>query len=61
MLGLNKKPNIIRANVNGGLNMQKQRIRKTVKLPRIYFELYKRIGIDPPRGVQGFLFIGFLN
>lgn len=35
----------------GGLDMQKQEIREAVELPLTHFELYKQIGIDPPRGV----------
>lgn len=31
--------------------MQKQEIREAVELPLTHFELYKQIGIDPPRGV----------
>lgn len=35
----------------GGLDMQKQEMREAVELPLTHFELYKQIGIDPPRGV----------
>lgn len=35
----------------GGLDMQKQEIKEAVELPLTHFELYKQIGIDPPRGV----------
>merc|ERR1719433_1277854 len=35
----------------GGLDIQKQEIREAVELPLTQFELYKSIGIDPPRGV----------
>ena len=31
--------------------MQKQEIREAVELPLTHFDLYKQIGIDPPRGV----------
>ncbi|CAN0150267.1 unnamed protein product, partial [Phaeothamnion confervicola] len=31
--------------------MQKQEIREAVELPLTHFELYRQIGIDPPRGV----------
>lgn len=34
--------------------MQKQEIREAVELPLTHFELYKQIGIDPPRGVLMF-------
>ena len=35
----------------GGLDTQKQEVREAVELPLTHFELYKQIGIDPPRGV----------
>ena len=35
----------------GGLDIQKQEIREAVELPFTHFDLYKQIGIDPPRGV----------
>ena len=35
----------------GGNDMQKQEIREAVELPLTHFELYRQIGIDPPRGV----------
>jgi len=35
----------------GGLDVQKQEIREAVELPLTQFELYKQIGIDPPRCV----------
>ncbi|CAI7674297.1 unnamed protein product [Penicillium palitans] len=50
MLGENEKPDVTYADV-GGLDMQKQEIREAVELPLTHFELYKQIGIDPPRGV----------
>ncbi|KAK7204220.1 26S protease regulatory subunit 6B [Myxozyma melibiosi] len=50
MLGADEKPNVSYADV-GGLDMQKQEIREAVELPLTHFELYKQIGIDPPRGV----------
>lgn len=31
--------------------MQKQELREAVELPITHFDLYKQIGIDPPRGV----------
>lgn len=34
----------------GGLDMQKQEIREAVELPLTHFDLYRQIGIDPPRG-----------
>lgn len=35
----------------GGLDMQKQEIREAVELPLTHLDLYRQIGIDPPRGV----------
>jgi 26S proteasome regulatory subunit T3 len=35
----------------GGYDMQKQEIREAVELPLTHADLYKQIGIDPPRGV----------
>ncbi len=35
----------------GGYDIQKQEIREAVELPLTHHELYKQIGIDPPRGV----------
>lgn len=35
----------------GGCDIQKQEIREAVELPLTQHELYKQIGIDPPRGV----------
>lgn len=50
MLGNDEKPDVTYADV-GGLDMQKQEIREAVELPLTHFDLYKQIGIDPPRGV----------
>lgn len=36
----------------GGLDIQKQEVREAVELPLTHFDLYKQIGIDPPRGVR---------
>ena len=33
------------------MDIQKQEIREAVELPLTHFQLYKQIGIDPPRGV----------
>lgn len=33
------------------MDIQKQEIREAVELPLTQFELYRQIGIDPPRGV----------
>ena len=35
----------------GGNDIQKQEVREAVELPLTHFELYRQIGIDPPRGV----------
>jgi 26S proteasome regulatory subunit T3 len=35
----------------GGCDIQTQEIREVVELPLTHHELYKQIGIDPPRGV----------
>lgn len=35
----------------GGYDIQKQEIREAVELPLTHFDLYRQIGIDPPRGV----------
>lgn len=50
MLGADERPDVSYADV-GGLDMQKQEIREAVELPLTEFDLYKQIGIDPPRGV----------
>ncbi len=34
-----------------GMDMQKQEMREAVELPLSHFDLYKQIGIDPPRSV----------
>ena len=50
MLGADEKPDISYVDI-GGLDLQKQEMREAVELPLTHFELYKQIGIDPPRGV----------
>jgi 26S proteasome regulatory subunit T3 len=50
MLGDKEKPDVTYSDV-GGMDIQKQEIREAVELPLTHFELYKKIGIDPPRGV----------
>ncbi|XP_054167443.1 26S proteasome regulatory subunit 6B [Oppia nitens] len=50
MLRPDEKPEVSYADI-GGLDIQKQEIREAVELPLTHFELYKQIGIDPPRGV----------
>jgi 26S proteasome regulatory subunit T3 len=50
MLGETEKPDVTYSDI-GGLDIQKQEIREAVELPLTHFDLYKQIGIDPPRGV----------
>jgi 26S proteasome regulatory subunit T3 len=50
LLQAGEKPDVKYSDV-GGLDIQKQEIREAVELPLTHFELYKQIGIDPPRGV----------
>ncbi|GLH13804.1 26S proteasome regulatory subunit 6B [Gryllus bimaculatus] len=50
LLQADEKPEVSYGDI-GGMDMQKQEIREAVELPLTHFELYKQIGIDPPRGV----------
>lgn len=50
VMGEEEKPDVTYADI-GGLDVQKQEIRETVELPLLQFNLYRQIGIDPPRGV----------
>merc|ERR1711935_711812 len=50
MLSADEKPDISYADI-GGMDIQKQEVREAVELPLTHFDLYKQIGIDPPRGV----------
>lgn len=50
LLGADEKPDVSYADM-GGMDMQKQEIREAVELPLTHFDLYRKIGIDPPRGV----------
>ncbi|KAL6062824.1 26S proteasome regulatory subunit 6B [Balamuthia mandrillaris] len=50
LMTADQRPNITYSMI-GGLDIQKQEIREAVELPLTHFELYKQIGIDPPRGV----------
>jgi len=50
MLSADEKPDVMYSDI-GGLDIQKQEIREAVELPLSHFDLYKQIGIDPPRGV----------
>jgi 26S proteasome regulatory subunit T3 len=49
-LSTDEKPDVTYADI-GGLDQQKQEVREAVELPLTQLELYKQIGIDPPRGV----------
>merc|ERR1712010_392758 len=50
MLQSDEKPDVGYNDI-GGMDMQKQEMREAVELPLTHFDLYKQIGIDPPRGV----------
>ncbi|KAI9307972.1 26S protease regulatory subunit 6B [Cunninghamella echinulata] len=50
MLTSDERPDVTYQDV-GGLDIQKQEIREAVELPLSHFDLYRQIGIDPPRGV----------
>lgn len=50
LLGEDEKPEETYQSI-GGYDIQKQEIREAVELPLTHFDLYKQIGIDPPRGV----------
>ena len=49
MLQMTEKPDVTYDDI-GGMDVQKQEVREAVELPLTHFELYKQIGIDPPRG-----------
>ncbi|VDL59185.1 unnamed protein product [Hymenolepis diminuta] len=53
MLQADEKPDVSYADI-GGMDLQKQEVREAVELPLTHFDLYKQIGIDPPRGVLMF-------
>jgi len=50
LLGANEKPDVSYLDI-GGYDIQKQEMREAVELPLTHHDLYKQIGIDPPRGV----------
>lgn len=50
LLSNEEKPDVGYADI-GGCDIQKQEIREAVELPLTHFDLYRQIGIDPPRGV----------
>jgi len=49
ILSKGETPDVTYADI-GGCDIQKQEIREAVELPLTQSELYKQIGIDPPRG-----------
>lgn len=50
VVGETERPDVSYSDI-GGLDMQKQEIREAVELPLSHYDLYRQIGIDPPRGV----------
>jgi len=50
LLSNEEKPDVSYGDI-GGADIQKQEIREAVELPLTHFDLYRQIGIDPPRGV----------
>ena len=50
MMAMQEKPDVTYRDI-GGMDVQKQEVREAVELPLTHFDLYKQIGIDPPRGV----------
>ncbi|KAL8162200.1 hypothetical protein V2J09_013689 [Rumex salicifolius] len=50
LLSQSEKPDVTYNDI-GGSDIQKQEIREAVELPLTHHDLYKQIGIDPPRGV----------
>merc|ERR1712166_353536 len=50
LLADNEKPDVTFNDI-GGMDVQKQEIREAVELPLTHGDLYRHIGIDPPRGV----------
>jgi 26S proteasome regulatory subunit T3 len=47
---MQEKPDVKYSDI-GGSDIQKQEIKEAVELPLTHFDLYRQIGIDPPRGV----------
>jgi 26S proteasome regulatory subunit T3 len=50
LMTADERPDVTYADI-GNLDQQKQEVREAVELPLTHAELYKQIGIDPPRGV----------
>jgi len=53
LVAADERPEVTYADI-GGLDLQKQEMREAVELPLTHGELYRQIGIDPPRGVLMF-------
>ena len=47
---MTEKPDVTYHDI-GGMDLQKQEVREAVELPLTQYELYRQIGIDPPKGV----------
>jgi 26S proteasome regulatory subunit T3 len=47
---MSERPDVSYSDI-GGMDIQKQEVREAVELPLTHFDLYKQIGVDPPRGV----------
>lgn len=47
---MSEKPDVTYKDI-GGMDVQKQEVREAVELPLTHTELYKQIGVDPPRGI----------
>merc|ERR1711934_1046652 len=50
MLAAHERPEVSYNDI-GGCDIQKQEMREAVELPLTHHDLYRQIGIDPPRGV----------
>ncbi|OQR90853.1 26S protease regulatory subunit 6B [Thraustotheca clavata] len=50
MMQMSERPDVSYSDI-GGMDVQKQEVREAVELPLTHFDLYKQIGVDPPRGV----------
>lgn len=50
MMQMSERPDVTYQDI-GGMDIQKQEVREAVELPLTHFDLYKQIGVDPPRGV----------
>lgn len=53
LMAAGEKPDVSYNDI-GGADIQKQEMREAVELPLTHHELYRQIGIDPPRGVLMF-------